>query len=455
MRIRFFITILTVLFLVSLAVVAIYGSLLKGERLAFIDQQVRETASVLVDSELGDLRKFNIEQADDIISEELGEGRVGKFFIVRNSKGEILFESSSAKVLPLKEIPRGDRWVTLNTKESYIRVLNLELPRIKDRTLQVGIVIGREIIHPNYLSTSTAILLLSVLGVGLVASFILTSFLLNPISKFADFILDSSNKLRSEQQLTNIPTNFGRGKYFDLSLVDKHDEYQKLIKGFNVLIERVNRFNRNSKLWAYQMAHELKTPLTLIGLESESLLSIQSAREQGPKVLSIQKELSKVSETISSFLNWAELENSNGSKHLFANKLTNSLKSSIQRLDSNSSRIELTVDVDVTILCNPAHLEQMIINILTNSLKYSPEDKKIEVHVSEHCLTIKDYGPGISKDILDRLGEPFNKGSGLEGSGLGLAWVNSICKLYDWKLKITSTDNGVAVLVDFGNRLSV
>lgn len=235
----------------------------------------------------------------------------------------------------------------------------------------------------------------------------------------------------------------GGKKWIDRTLQNKWDEYQKLVGGYNSLVEKVNKHSKNSKLWAYQMAHELKTPLTLINLEAESL----AADPTHHKIDSIQNELQKISETIGSFLSWAELENSYGSKHLFANKLFVVIKNITQRIDPSEKNIKVTLKEDHTVLCNPLHLEQLIINLLTNSLKYSG-DQGIEVEVNSNQLTVRDHGPGIGQDVLDRLGEPFNKGSETQGSGLGLAWVSSICRIYDWNLDIHSSSEGTEIKIN-------
>lgn len=450
MRLRFFLTILTVLTLASISVIVLHAAFLRRERLALLDQQVRATATALFNSELSDLRKFSISHVDDIISEELGETRIGKFFIVRNSRGDIIFESSSAKFLPRKDIPRDNTWITIDNEENYIRVLNLRLPRIPDRTLQVGVVWSSELVNPKYFTSSTLMLFLAVLGVGSMASLFLTSFLLKPIARLSDHISDASESLKTEQFLSQIPLDIGGKKLIDLTLQNEKDEYQKLVVGFNSLVEKVNKYSKNSKLWAYQMAHELKTPLTLINLEAESLQKIEKTNPNYNKIDSIQNELQKISETIGSFLSWAELENSNGSKHLFANRLISKVKDTIQRIDPENKKFNLVLKEDSTILCNPLHLEQLILNLLTNSLKHSQESKKpIDIEIDSGQLIIKDHGPGISQSVLDRLGEPFNKGSEKEGSGLGLAWVSTICRIYNWEFGIVSTPNGTEIKINF------
>jgi len=125
LRLRFFVTISIVLITVIIGSIYFYSLLLERERHLLIDQQVRETAAALVDSELGDLRQIDFERADEIISDELGETRIGKFFIIRNAQGEIIFESASAKLLPVIDVPKDPRWFTIKEKGKFIRGLNL------------------------------------------------------------------------------------------------------------------------------------------------------------------------------------------------------------------------------------------------------------------------------------------------------------------------------------------
>ncbi len=446
MRIRFFATILAVLFVVSVLVIILHASLLQKERLLLIDQQLRATAAILIDSELGDLQKINFKRTEALISEELGEGRLGKFFVVRNSEGKIIFKSANANDLPVDQVPRHDTWQTVRTPNSYIRVINFKLPQIPDRTLQVGIVVSHEIINPSYLSPTTFTILFAILTVGSIASFFLTSFLLRPIARLSEFIRNSSEKIKSGQLLSKAPMKISGKGLIDVPPFSKYDEYQNLILGYNILIDRVNKYYKNSKLWAYQMAHELKTPLTLISLEVENL---EKQLQDKSKVKSVQLELQKIASTVSSFLSWAELDNSTVNKHLFANKLAPIVRSVMARLNPQSPNIELKVIDEITVFCNPTHLEQLIINLLTNALSHTKSPQKVYIVLQNNYLEIQDHGPGIPSSVIERMGEPFNKGSSSEGFGLGLAWVSSLCQLYNWELSIDSKKDGTRIRVDF------
>jgi two-component system sensor histidine kinase QseC len=436
-----------VLFIVTVGSVIIHTLFLKNERHAFIDQQVREAASALVDSQLSDLRKFDFAQAEDIISEELGETRIGKFFIIRNANGEIIFESASAKLLPLTDIPRDKQWIQINVSGKFIRVLNLQLPRLPDRMLQVGLVLDENIISPKFITKSSLIFILFVLVFGMVTSYFLTSFILKPVAKLESFITDVTKNSKSYPKLPNLPATF-----LKYSSAQSKDEFHCLVVGLNSLIEIVNKNYRFSRLWAYQMAHELKTPISILRLELEHLQkNIGLTEEQiNPSIV----ESNKISETISSFLGWAELENSNQQRNLFVNHLSQFIKSVSRRFaDIADARIITQIENDIQVIATPQHLEQLIINLLSNALNYSDTNKPVTINIKNQSLIITDYGPGLPKEVLDRIGEPFNRGgsdrANTNGHGLGLAWVKSICHLYSWVIEFNSSSNGTEIKIIF------
>jgi two-component system sensor histidine kinase QseC len=449
LRNRFFLTIFSVLTAVTVVCVILHAYFLQNDRLEFIDQQVRETASSLVDSELGDLRKIDFEQVDKIISEELGESRIGKFFIIRNTKGDVIFQSAGALLLPIEDIPQTSKWVRIDDKGKFIRVLNLRLPRIPDRTLQVGVILDSNLVAPDYLSTSSLSFIAGVLFIGGVASLFLTSFLLSPIARLGKFLSQVSEEAKNLPQLTCVPDSM-----LKQATVRPKDEFHRMVVGLNALIEMVNKNYRFSRLWAYQMAHELKTPLSILNLEFEGIQKLGVLPDQHLQI--VLTEAKKISETINSFLGWAELENSAQQKHLYINPLAQTVETICKRFSfAHPGRVELQIDSDASIAAAPPHLEQLISNLLGNALGYSPPPGKVVVKVSARSLSVIDQGPGIPNTVLERIGEPFNRGSDQTatsgGHGLGLAWVKSICRLYAWRLSFSSSPAGTTIEVAFEN----
>jgi len=450
LRNRYFWIILLVISLVVVGTTVMHGEFLRREKIELIDQQVRETATALLDSELGDLRKVEFERVESILSEELGENRIGKFFVIRNRLGEILFESAGAKLLPISDLPRTPRWITIQEKGKYIRLLNLELPKIPDRTLQVGIILGEELLAPMYFSRANLFFTGAIIIAGMFLAWVLTAVLMNPISKLSSFVSLVARDPVQQLELPSLPKEL---RTLAAGAASK-DELASLIFGFESLIERVNRDYRVSRIWSYQMAHELKTPMALIEAkvtEGQRMGSISDALAKA-----ILLEVFETSETITSFLTWAELENSGGHKRLFVVRASKALKNLQQRYEASfPGRIELKVMEDFNIMTNIQHLEHALGNLIINALIYSPMDTQVVIEVGRGQIMVTDKGPGIPSHVSERIGEPFNKGMAAEENqtrsrhGLGLALVQSVCRVYDWKLVFQSGGQGTAVSVTF------
>ncbi|CAO5682748.1 MAG: Adaptive-response sensory-kinase SasA [Holosporales bacterium] len=447
LRRRYFIIISIVLSIVTIATISLHTFFLKKERLALIDQQVREAAVVLIESDLGELRTPDIHKAEDIISEELGENRIGKFFIIRKNTGEVIFKSSSASLLPFDNIPQDDQWITLKTTDKLIRVLNLKVPRIPDRTLQVGLVIDSKMVTQTPFTSESLLFFIAELLLGLIVALFLTTTFLKPVQQLTSFIKKASDAAGNTTLLPQIPAPL-KPDHTD----HNEDEFKNLVTSLDTLITQVNKGYNNFRHWTYQMAHELKTPSSMISIILEDAVAKNKVGEQVNQQIS--NELSRINNTITAFLSWAELENSQKPNQLHANKISYVLADISEQMQVRfPNRLSLSFEEDFYVFANPHHLEQSLRNIINNALHYSPNDKCVTVHVKQNTVQIKDLGQGISQEVLNRLGEPFNRGKITPDSkghhGLGLAWVCSVAKLYNWKLRIQSQAIGTTIEIDF------
>lgn len=446
MRFRFFLTILIVLMIVAAGSVFIHGLFIRQVRLDLVDQEAREIAATLLNSKLNDIRQFDFASAERILADELGESRIGKLFVIRNDKGEIIFENDTAKALHASEMPRSPQWATVKRKHKFIRLLNLDLPRVKDRSLQVGLVLDEDIASAEYDLKSSLLFTAIIIALGSLASLLLTSFLLSPLAKLGSFLVLVAAKARETPILSNVPDDLIEDPF----PWKFRDEFRKMVVALNTLIDMINKNYRLSRFWAHQMAHELKTPLAILKLEIEKLQNKAGANEE---LASMMNETERISETVDSFLDWAELENSKSRKNLFAIRVGSIAKSIQSRLeDAHPGRIQLTIEDDPAVAANPQHIQQLILNLLKNALIYSPTNETVEISVSRQSLCFTDRGPGISSAVLERLGEPFNQGESGQGPrktghGLGLAWVTSICRLYGWKMTIEKPEVGTRITI--------
>ena len=128
--------------------------------------------------------------------------------------------------------------------------------------------------------------------------------------------------------------------------------------------------------------------------------------------------------------------------------LVRRMASSVQALSTNHC-ITVRAPAPVFGLWDPARLEQVIQNLLTNSIKYSPKGGSVRVDVtsdgSEATLSVTDKGLGIAAEELPQLFHRFYRVArtrGLEGSGLGLYVCRAIIAAHGGRIWATSNGPG-------------
>lgn len=198
-------------------------------------------------------------------------------------------------------------------------------------------------------------------------------------------------------------------------------------------------------------SHELRTPVTSIkgfaetvksmpddesDLKNEFLDIIYNESLRLEHIVEHMLTLSKVKKT--------QLQYSSFSLNDFLHYLTNSLKPQIE-----AKQLQLSFDLceDIMIKTDKYLLSQMVLNLLTNAIRYTDEGGKISISTQSLqksiALTISDTGIGISQLEIDRIFERFyrvNKGRSRQsgGTGLGLSIVKELSQLLGGKVSVQS-----------------
>jgi two-component system cell cycle sensor histidine kinase PleC len=126
---------------------------------------------------------------------------------------------------------------------------------------------------------------------------------------------------------------------------------------------------------------------------------------------------------------------------------------------ADDKRLALTADIGgpIRLLGDQRLLKQIVLNILSNAVKFTPEGGRIVIHARASArwvrIAIADNGIGIPKEALTKLGRPFEQVESQltkshQGSGLGLAIAKSLTELHGGTLSIRSTlGKGTLVLL--------
>lgn len=448
MRNRFFFIILSTLILSAIGINLVHVKFFKSQRLKLIDKQISESSSLLLESPefIHSLR--NPADAEETISKVLKGTRIGKVFIIRDSNSKIMYQSFNASLLDA-EIPIQPEWIEVETENEHIRVRNIPLFGKIPLVLQVGLVLDRNFLNWEIIDSRVIYYVTGIVISLFLASVILTLVLLSPLRLLISHLQETTSNLINMRDVHPLPNRLIR---YTHGFWAKSDEFSSLLNTVQKLIDRINSNYKLTRSWTLQMAHELKTPLAIMRADTEAKKktdSIPSIYADG-----VIKEIGQMSDIISQFLDWAELENSEIQKNLHALRMKSVVKAVTTRLDKISpGRISLDLKDDFSVFANPTHLDQLIANLVTNALKFSPSSQPVDLILSNHSLVVKDRGPGLPLEVKERLGEPFNIGSHednqLAGNGLGLAWVSTVAKIYQWNFTIRSHSAGTEAEIHF------
>lgn len=453
MKFRFFLILLLSLSAVGVSLSISFSYYLNASRLELLDLQLRDSAITLVNSELSDIKKINFTEAEQLISEELGSDRIGKVFIIRNESGEIVFKSGSASLMDI-DPPRSPQTYTYTVKDQTVRILNLNLPKRPDRTLQIGAVLDPTLFDWGFISNKLMIYLIITIVPIFLFSLALTNYLLNPLKLMAHHLQLATQDLQELRPVPGLPKKLIR---YTKKSITNNDEFSILVANTSNLLERININYKMTKPWTYQLAHEIKTPLSILSFDVESL-----GREdlKDPTLIhSMKDQIERISIIVSQFLEWASVENTQQKDNLFALRIASAIEAQLDGLERlYPGRIKYLAKEDFMVISNPQHLQQLINNLLTNALNYSGE-KHIVVETFDNMLRVTDQGSGIPAEVIERIGQPFNCGPQLphikhKRSGLGLAWMNTITKIYGWKLDIQTSQNGTVITIKFTKNLT-
>jgi two-component system phosphate regulon sensor histidine kinase PhoR len=204
------------------------------------------------------------------------------------------------------------------------------------------------------------------------------------------------------------------------------------------------------------VSHEIKTPLTAIKgfVETLRLGNVDKPEETERFLGIIEKHVDRLSFIVEDLLSLSRIEQEDEREAIQTEKgiIRDVLKSAIQicRSKSEEKKIEINhiCDPKLTSYFDSSLLEQALVNLLDNAIKYSEPNSNIylkaSLNDSEVKIMVEDRGIGIAKKHLPRLFERFYRvdkarSRNLGGTGLGLAIVKHIAQAHGGKVTVAST----------------
>ncbi|AOY75334.1 ATP-binding protein [Clostridium formicaceticum] len=244
-----------------------------------------------------------------------------------------------------------------------------------------------------------------------------------------------------------------RAKY---APIIREDDY---LEGIVVLLQDVTEYEKLENMrkeFVANVSHELKTPLTTIKSYTETLLD--GAMED--KGLATQflgvvvSEADRMTRLVQDLLQLSNLDYKQGKWNKKEININDIVKSAVLKLEVSAKNkrqhfVHTSYDDEIYVFADKDKMEQVLLNILSNAIKYTAEEGKIEVQVqlksSYVQIIIRDNGIGIPKEDLPRIFERFyrvDKARSREmgGTGLGLSIAKQIIEAHKGAIEIFSEE---------------
>lgn len=245
---------------------------------------------------------------------------------------------------------------------------------------------------------------------------------------------------------------FGRGDRDARATESGPRELRDMCGRFNEMASAIAAQHRAQMAFLGGVAHDLRNPLSALQL-AVSLLRLNDAflvdHDTRRAIERIDRQIIHMERMLGDFLDIAKIEAGQLELRIGVHDARRLVEGAVDLFDANTQEHRLDVLVPTTVVpihCDHLRIEQVITNLVSNAIKYSPTGSTIEVVLrageGEIELRVADHGVGISAEDLARVFEPFRRvGLSKEvvpGVGLGLFVVRRLVEAHGGRIEVES-----------------
>jgi signal transduction histidine kinase len=232
------------------------------------------------------------------------------------------------------------------------------------------------------------------------------------------------------------------------------DERQALLAREQTSRASAEAANRAKDQFVAVLGHEFRNPLTAI-VSAVHLLDRSGSQDEHARHARevIARQARNITRLVEDLLEINRIANGKVRLDLQPIELTGTVRRCLETLNERTQghRVSLEADEDIWVHADPVRLEQIVVNLIDNAVKYTPAGGAIHVRVARErhraVLSVRDTGVGIARDDLPRIFDLFVQGEpgasrGRGGLGIGLAVVRRLAELHGGTIEASSDGPG-------------
>ena len=255
------------------------------------------------------------------------------------------------------------------------------------------------------------------------------------------------------EALRTLIAEIGRRTMRDLSPLPLEPwprDLHPLVRSINRLFERIDRSLQHERRFLDDAAHQLRTPLAAVKLQTQLIASEADPAERHAMTAQLVESVDRASALTDRLLTLARLETIRAPSGK-GGDLREETVAALADLAPVAARrkVELSFEGRGRFSSgDPALLRLIATNLVENAINHAPERSEVAVRLSSaggrHRLVVTDAGPGIPRDERDRVLERFHRGPAASpsGAGLGLSIVGEAVRLLKGRLELRDREDG-------------
>jgi len=282
-------------------------------------------------------------------------------------------------------------------------------------------------------------------------------------SKYPNWIDDAAQDKTEHDRKAKMLTKDGVVRTFNVKVKNIDDEY--IINLYDITnlenaILKANASEQAKSSFLSNMSHEIRTPLNGILGFTDVLTKKDLDKDAKRYVDIIHKSGQTLLSVVNDILDFSKIENGSLTLYKTESNLFKEMEATVSTFASLSKKksLDYFIFIDTTIPtlveCDIQRLKQVINNLISNAVKFTPEEGKVSVQITLDSLSkkmakisfrVKDSGIGIAEDKLDTVFQAFSQADNsisreFGGTGLGLSISSQYIEMMDSQLKVNSTE---------------